>query len=490
MSMLAAPEATRCVTLAAMVNAASIWQQFLRVLTLQDYNTRIVVVAAALLGIAAGVVGGFTLLRKRALIGDALSHATLPGICFGFLAAVALGDSGKSLTILLLGATITGLLGVATILWISKLTRLKEDTALGAVLSVFFGAGISLLAIIQQLPQGHAAGLEAFVYGKTASMGLHDARLITAAALVSIAASMLFFREFKLLCFDDEYAQSAGYPIFVLDWLLMGLVVMVCIVGLQAVGLILIIALLVIPAAAARFWTDRMIPLVLIAAVLGGCAGILGAASSAVYPKLPSGAMVVLVCSGFFVVSMVFGRSKGVSIRWWRRVKLNRKIADQHLLRAMYEVIESRLGLPAMADQNDADELSVEVSATDLLEKRSWTERQLRKLLNRAAAKGMVSLQADDCIRLTQSGLDESEQLTRQHRLWELFLIRHADVATNRVDADADAIEHVLEPELVAELERLLAEQFPQFPASPHALPLKPATAGFEILDGGPRANI
>jgi len=189
-------------------------------------------------------------------MGDALSHATLPGIGLAFVIANRMGADGKSLPILLCGATVTGLIGLGVVLILRHSTRLKEDTALGAVLSVFFGGGVALLGVIQQMREGHAAGLESFIYGKTASMGFRDVQLIAVAALGCMAACLLLFKELKLLCFDGQFAGSRGFPAVRLDVVLMGLVVTVCIVGLQAVGLILVIALLIIPAAAARFWTE------------------------------------------------------------------------------------------------------------------------------------------------------------------------------------------------------------------------------------------
>ena len=245
------------------------WEQWQRVLLLEDYNTRIVVFGAAVLGCAAGIVGCFTLLRKRALMGDAISHATLPGIALAFICANLVGWDDKSLPLLLAGATVTGLIGVGVILTLRNLTRLKEDAALGVVLSVFFGAGIALLGVVQQMETGHAAGLESFIFGKTASMGASDAKLISAAALVCLVVCVAVYKEFKLLCFDESFAGSRGFPVIVLDLVLMSTVVVISIVGLQAVGLILMVALLIIPAAAARFWTEKLWQMLVIASLLG-----------------------------------------------------------------------------------------------------------------------------------------------------------------------------------------------------------------------------
>jgi manganese/zinc/iron transport system permease protein len=334
---------------------------------------------------------------------------------------------------------------------------LKEDTALGVVLSVFFGAGIALLGVIQQMPQGHAAGLESFVFGKTASMGLADAKLITAAAMICLVIIAVLYKEFKLLCFDETFAGAAGFPVVLLDLALMSTVVIVSIVGLQAVGLILMVAMLIIPASAARFWTETLWKMLLIAALLGAISGTLGAAASAVFPNLPSGAMIVLTCSALFLFSLVFGRKRGVLARSLRRHRVHQSISMQHLLRAIYESLESQI--------TPVDSRGVMVA--ELLPKRSWNQRQLHATIRRGQREELVTRIADR-VRLTRKGQLEAERLTREHRLWELYLITHADVAPSRVDREADRIEHVLEPEVVAELESMLTGSTRAIPESPH----------------------
>ena len=445
------------------------WEQWWSLILLRDYNTRVVVLGVTLLGAAAGMVGSFTLLRKRALMGDALSHATLPGIGFAFLLANQLGWDAKSLPLLLFGATVTGLIGLGVVLVIRHSTRLKEDTALGAVLSVFFGGGVALLSVIQQM-DGHAAGLESFIYGKTASMGIRDVQLIAVAALLCILVSFLLFKELKLLCFDGQFASSRGFPAIRLDIVLMGLVVTVCIVGLQAVGLILVIALLIIPAAAARFWTEKMWVMFLISGGIGAAGGMVGAGMSAVFARLPSGAMIVLVCTVFFLLSMVFGTSRGILVHWLQRTQLNRSIDRQHLLRAAFELAEPMRALRSKDNetvQQDGHPEQVTVSMQALLGKRSWSSWRLNRAVDRASRDCLLYRDGDG-ISLTARGVIEAARLTRQHRLWEIFLIAHADFAPSQVDRQADAIEHVLEPELIRELVSLLDQQDIVVPASPH----------------------
>ena len=431
------------------------WPQWRRVLLLQDYNTQIVILGTMLLGIAAGIIGSLTLLRRRALMGDALSHATLPGVGLAFLIAPSLGLDGKSLPVLLTGAALSGIVGVAAILYVRNLTRLKEDAALGIVLSVFFGAGISILTITQQLPGGHAAGLENYIYGKTASMIASDAELIAWSGLFSVIVIGMLFKELTLLCFDEGFAGSRGYPLLLLDLVLMALVVIVTIIGLQAVGLVLMIALLVIPAAAARFWTQNLKCMMLISAGIGGAGGLVGSAMSAVFPNLPSGAMIVLVCSSLFFISMLFGTTRGVLVRAMRRRELNRTVDRQHLLRGLYELLEShgssRVAASAATQRH--------IPFSELLALRSWSPYRLLRQTERCRREHLLVRNDDASLSLTKAGLAEASRLVHEHRLWELYLITHADVAPGRVDQSADAIEHVLEPELIARLEKLLQQK-------------------------------
>lgn len=427
----------------------SLW----RLLTLADYNTRVVLLGTAALGPACGVIGTFMMLRQRALISDAISHATLPGIATAFLLATALGLDGKSLPYLLFGALVFGLLGVVTVMLIQHQTRLKADTALAIVLSVFYGLGIALLGIVQNMSSGHAAGLTSFIYGKTASMNFNDAMLISVSALVVCLLAFALFKELKLLCFDQNFAGSQGWPIVRLDLLLLLLVTGVTVIGLQAVGLILIIALLIIPPAAARFWTNRLERMIAIAAVIGLVSCVCGVAFSALGPNLPTGPMIVISAAFCFTLSLLFGSARGVAIRWKRHSHLTERVANQNLLRACYELTED--------GQNSFMRWQV-------AKKRAWIPRNLRRALRSALNQGLLRENANNALSLTQLGQIEAQRVVRNHRLWELFLINYADIAPSQVDRGADSVEHIIEPEILDELERLLAAETAQPPASPH----------------------
>ena len=428
-----------------MPELADIWD----VLLLRDYNTRLVVICTVLLGCACGLMGGFLLLRKRSLMGDTLSHATLPGVGLAFMLAVALGGNGKSLPFLLTGAAITGVLGCWAVLCIRNHTRIKDDAAMGIVLSVFFGAGVAVLGLIQTMPEGSAAGLESFIYGKTASMVASDFRILVIVTVSVLACSLLLFKEFRLLCFDETFAAALGWPVKFLDLLLLALVTAVTVAGLQAVGLILIIAFLITPAAAARFWTNQLDRMLLLSALIGGASGWLGASLSAFFPRLPAGALIVLVAAVCFVISMLIGTERGVLVRYLHQVQLKGRIGRQHLLRALYEILEGGRSQGELALRP--------VPFRQIRGRRTWSDAHLRNYIRRAYNEGLVEAPTkDDSIQLTVAGLAEAAHLTRNHRLWELYLIEYADVATSRVDRDADMVEHVLGEKMVAQLESKL----------------------------------
>jgi len=440
--------------------------EVLRVATLQNYNTRLVVLSTAILGVASGLMGTFLLLRKRSLMGDALSHACLPGIGLMFMLLVAFGEAGKSLPALLLGATVTGVIGVGAVLLIRSASRIKDDAAMGIVLSVCFGIGVAVLGMVQTMPGASAAGLEYFIYGKTASMVMQDFTLISAAAVAVAIFSVLLFKEFTVLCFDDAYAASQGWPVHLLDMVMLALVAAVTVVGLQAVGLILIIAFLITPAAAARFWTEDLRKMLVLAAVIGGLSGWLGASISALLPRLPAGAVIVLVAAMIFLVSMIIGRSRGVLLRLLAHRKLQRKVGRQHLLRAVYELIEAHQHPEAEHVTN------MPVPYRELLDHRSWTDARLRRLIKRARHEDHLERFNGETLRLSESGFGEAARITRNHRLWEMYLITHADVAPAHVDRDADMVEHVLGADMVRQLETRLAERGEPLavPPSPHAV--------------------
>ena len=319
---------------------------FLDALFLQaGYNAALVAIGAGLLGFAAGASGTFPFLRKRALISDAVAHATLPGVGFAFIIMVAFGGDGRSLVGLLAGSAVTAWFGLLLIEWIARRTRLAEDAAIGAVLGVFFGVGIVLLTVIQGMSSGRQAGLESFLLGSTAGMLLQDAVVIAIGGSLAVFTTWLMRRPMTLVAFDSDYAASMGYDVRRVDLLMMALVMAVTVVGLKLVGLILIVAMLIIPAVAARFWTDRSSRMIWIAGGIGGASGYLGAVFSASAPAMPTGPIIVLVAAAIFIFSLLFAPERGVlaAIVRHRRfqVRVHRRqgllaLATEHPIREAY----------------------------------------------------------------------------------------------------------------------------------------------------------
>lgn len=421
-------------------------RDLLPVLSFQaGYNTTVVLIGVSLLGIAAGLVGTFAMLRKRALMSDTLSHASLPGIAAAFLLAIALGQSGKSLWLLLAGAALSGIVGVLTVQFIVRNTRLPVDAAMGAVLSVFFGAGFVLLSYIQTLDSGDQGGIAKFIYGQTAAMTVVEASAIGVVALLAAIGTAALFKEFRLVCFDPEFADAQGWSVSAIDLLMMALVVAVTVVGLRAVGLILVVALLVIPPAAARLWSERLTRVTLIAALFGGLSGYLGAAASAVAPGFPAGAVIVLVAGALFLLSLLVAPARGVVAAALRHTRVRLEVASQHVLRTLYESVERR-----------EIELDGPIDLAHMRALRRWPKAWLSLVVRLLAWRGLLLIGPSGVV-LTPKGRTQALRITRNHRLWEQFLVSCADLAPSHVDHSADLVEHVLSPELVARLERELA---------------------------------
>jgi manganese/zinc/iron transport system permease protein len=422
------------------------------------------------------LVGTFLLLRKRALLSDAISHATLPGIALAFIVMSLLLGNGKNLIGLIAGAAVFSILGTASVIFIQKYTRLKDDAALGIVLSVFFGFGIALMGLATRMETGNAAGLSSFIYGKTASMLFFDAMLIALTALGTIIFCILFFKEFALICFDEEYGATQGWPVTRLDFLMMGLVVVVTVIGLQGVGLILVVALLIIPAAAARFWTFRLRYMLWLSGVFGALSGMLGSGFSALMANLPAGAVIVLTASIIFLFSMTFGSARGIMRLVIERVKLRKRILRENLLRDLYEWYESGHGVSSEGAFTSNSAIQGP-RVSDLAARRSWSLRQLQRTIGSLKASKALVVDTNDRLAFTDQGMQAAKDIIRKHRLWEAYLISYADVATGMVDLSADRIEHVLDEKIILELERLFPNVHPkELPKSPHTLKLSKGT--------------
>ncbi len=278
-----------------------------------DYTLRIVVLGSALLGAVSGILGTFAVLRREGLVGDALAHAALPGICLAFMVTGA-----RTPLILMIGAALSGWLGTLVLLRLVRDTKLEEDAGLGIVLSVFFGVGIVLLTFIQRGENAAQAGLDRYLFGQAATLLEEHVITMSVLGLAALVVLALLYKEFKVLTFDPTFAASIGLPAGRLNVILMSLVVVAIVIGLQTVGVVLMAALLVGPAAAARQWTDRLRNMILISGLIGAVAGATGALISVSAERIPTGPMIILSLTVLVVFSLLFGRARGLVWEWLR----------------------------------------------------------------------------------------------------------------------------------------------------------------------------
>jgi len=282
-----------------------------------------------LLGIAAGITGTFLMLRRRALAGDVIGHAALPGVAIAFLIYASIApEAGKSLPVMLLGGSVASALGMLAALWLRNVGRLPEDAVMAIILSTFFGAGVVLLSIVQASPTGAQAGLRDFIFGQAAAIRISDVTLLATITIGTILISNLLIKEWALMCFDEGLARVLGYPIRTLDFLLMALVVAVCVAGMQAVGLLLIVALLIIPPTAARFWSDSIGPNIWLSAIFGAISATAGGIASALVPKLSTGAIIVVAAAIVLMFSILLGSKHGLLLRWRARRVMRNKVQN------------------------------------------------------------------------------------------------------------------------------------------------------------------
>lgn len=361
-----------------------------------NYTLRNVALGTAMIGIVSGALGCFAVLRKQSLLGDAISHAALPGVVIAFILT-----RSKSSLVLSIGALIAGWLATLLVMAITRYTRIKEDSALGTALSTFFGFGIMLLAFTQTMPDARQAGLDRFLFGQAAAIIERDVTTIAVIGVVALALMVVFWKEFKLLSFDTEFAASLGLPVRLLDVMLTTLLVVAIVIGLQAVGVILMSAMVVAPASAARQWTDRLSVMVVLAALFGALSSVAGAVISSTGRGLGTGPVIVLCISAIVVVSLLFAPNRGLVWGWVRQQRNSRRLRVEAVLADLYTL--------ASQHHNPTHGHSAEVLRT-MNAGRGGVDYTLKELQRR----GLVRQTQANEWALTQAGVAEAERLTRE----------------------------------------------------------------------------
>lgn len=398
-------------------------------------NVRTVALGTVLLGASSALVGCFTFLRKRSLSGDVVSHSVLPGICLAFMIS---GE--KNPVLILIGAFLTGWLSLLLVDWVKRNTRLGEDAGLGISLSIFFGLGIVMLTSIQKSGNAEQAGLDRFLFGKAAAMLEEDLYVFGSLAVLLMIAVLVFLKEFTLVAFDIAFARSAGVPVRLIETILTTLTVLAVVAGIQAVGVVLMAALLITPSVAARFWTEKLKVMLIIAAGIGAISGLTGAFISYILPAMPTGPWIVVTATVFAILSGIFAPKQGVLSRLFIKLGNNLRITEENILKKMYQIGE--------AEGN----FLRSYSSGNILSARHDLQGKLGIGLIRLGWKGFVK-KSEGQWMLTEQGLQKGKRITRLHRLWELYLHNYLRIDPTHVHEDAETIEHFITPEIEEMLE-------------------------------------
>lgn len=424
--------------------------KLLEFLSFADPNVRTVSFGTMFLGMSASIVGTFAFLRKRALVGDAIAHAILPGIAIAFMLFQT-----KNPFVLMGGALISGWLAILLIEYLTKSTKLKPDTTIGLVLSVFFGIGILLLTTIQHSGMGNQSGLDQFLFGKAASMTESDLIAYSAVAGLLLIVVAVFFKEFKILCFNPDFAKSAGLPVRSLNFILSTITVLAISIGIQSVGVVLMAALLITPSAAARSWTSNLLVMIVLAGLAGAFSGLVGSYISYTAPNMPTGPWIVMCLSLLAMISLFFAPKRGVVARLLQQRKNQRKILSENLLKSFYHLSEN------------SDFKTQAFKKEELLQKRRFSDGEFSKAIQTLKRKYFV-IPSGTVFSLSDKGMKEAKRIVRLHRLWEMYLTERMRLKADHIHPNAETIEHIITPEI----EKLLLKELGHPEMDPHSSPI------------------
>lgn len=435
------------------------WSQLLRFWSFEDGAVRAAVAGMLFLAVSCGSLGCFIVLRRLSLMGDSLGHAVLPGVCCGFMVTWT-----KDLRWIFAGALISALLATWLMGLIQRLTRLKPDVALGIVLSGFFGLGMALLSRIERTAGGSQTGLNQFLFGQAAAVDERDLWLTGSLALIVVLGVLASFKELAVTSFDEGFGAAIGIPVRFIHFLLMSLTALAIVISLQAVGVVLLSAMLITPAATALLLTDRLGMMVALSVAIAAVSGVLGLNLSFFKRELPTGPFVVLVLTAFFTAAYLFSPRYGAVVRIVRRWRRSSRTRRENLLKTIYLAMTAgppvRDGRPekvASAPSTSGPPLFAEIPLVGLAEFRQTTPAAVRSELKPLIRQHWVEI-IDERVRLTSTGLLRARELDRNYRLWEFFLTHEVQLPADHTERDAEDLEHLLTPALVAELEEKYAQ--------------------------------
>lgn len=399
---------------------------------MSEPNVRYVALAILLLGGVSGAVGTFNFLRKKTLVGETVAHSMLPGILIAFILSGV-----KDPFILIVGAAISGWLSILLVDYITRNSKIKGDSALAIVLSSFFGLGIVILTVIQRKLPREQSGLDHYIFGNAAAMSPNDSIVFGIVCIVVLLVVGWNYFSLKTMVFNKDYAQSVGMNTRWIETLISFITILSISVGVKAVGIVMMSAMLIIPPTAARFWTDKLGRMLLIGGAFGALSGWLGAFVSYSYNNMPTGPWAIVIISLIAFFSMLFAPKKGVVFLRWNKLLLKRRMNEENLLKAAVQ-LEIR-GKGKLFNRRS-------ISYRQFFDVRLWN-----RTIKRLRRKGMVK-KVHTGFTLSTEGRAIGAEIDRRHKIWEVYLQRRMQMSIHLVHDEADTMEHFLTPEIEAEI--------------------------------------
>jgi len=401
------------------------------------YNTLVVAAGVAAVGFAAGVVGSIGVLRRRALVGDAAAHATLVGVAVAFLVS-----GRRDLPVLLPGALVSAIASLGVLVLLRRYTRTRDDAATAIVLGVSFGLGVVLISGITARGIPGSAGLEQFLLGHTAALTAADAVLLAGVSAAAVAVLAIGLKEATLVSFDAAFAAATGWPVTLIDYVLVALVAVMVVVGLPAAGAVLVTALVVIPPVAARQWTDRVSTMLVLSGIFGLVAAVVGVLASAAVPRLATGPLVVLVAAAIFAFSFLAAPHRGWLARMIRLKAVERGWTEGRLLEAAAQLGEFTPG-------GLREWMASHAGGRDGAVPAAWRSLERRGAIvpcKSVAEAGSPGGRSGRLWRLSPSGRNDAAERGRRMRVWHDVIEASIDDARSFLTIDLPAPEAVLDP--------------------------------------------
>lgn len=422
-------------------------------------------IGCMLMCLSSALVGVIVYLRKQSLIGESLSHCAYPGVILGVMVAAMLGIEETSesdiAALIMLGAAFSAVLGLACIYFMIHVLKVRTDSALCFILSSFFGIGLTMASHVQFSHTSLYRKIQVYLFGQAATMTDKHIFIYGSLAALIILTLLAFYKELQAITFDRNYAKSLSLPTKLVDGLVFLLIVLAVVIGIRSVGVVLMSAMLIAPAVAARQYTHKLSVLFILAAFFGLCSGFFGnylsnegtLLFSQKYSRLsfPTGPMIVLVASFLCLVSLLLAPERGLLFRLWRKWRFQTTCISENLLKSLW-----RFG-----KEVDLEQLRLYQNASPLT---------LRLILYRLAKKGWVIKTNHNTYFLTPSGEKWAERIVRLHRLWEVYLVDYLKVDVERVHRSAEEMEHIITKDLERELAFLLKDP----KKDPHQQPIPP----------------